>query len=218
MGLREAHMSAQRGWRKLSRRCARRPAAALARRGVPRGARGARRLQRRRQRQHRQQPGRRSRHRRLPDLLREAHGADRPGGYRWCRMICASCSDARCRRPISTCAPAPHRARRRPTSPRASPPRSHGQFWDVKDVDTSADGTLAIFAMRGPSPPTRTEEGPGLAHLPVHDRHRHAGAGHQSGQRPGSAHGQRRLAALPARRPHRVLLHAADAVAGRAAR
>ena len=28
-----------------------------------------------------------------------------------------------------------------------------GQFWDVKDVDTSADGTLAIFAMRGPLTP-----------------------------------------------------------------
>jgi Hydrazine synthase alpha subunit middle domain len=28
-----------------------------------------------------------------------------------------------------------------------------GQFWDVKDVDTSADGTLVIFAMRGPLTP-----------------------------------------------------------------
>ncbi|MBV8342641.1 MAG: hypothetical protein JO173_09720 [Gammaproteobacteria bacterium] len=28
-----------------------------------------------------------------------------------------------------------------------------GQYWDVKDVDTSADGTLVIFAMRGPLTP-----------------------------------------------------------------
>jgi hydrazine synthase alpha subunit-like protein len=28
-----------------------------------------------------------------------------------------------------------------------------GEFWDVKDVDTSADGTLVIFAMRGPLKP-----------------------------------------------------------------
>ena len=28
-----------------------------------------------------------------------------------------------------------------------------GEYWDVKDVDTSADGTLAIFAMRGPLTP-----------------------------------------------------------------
>ena len=28
-----------------------------------------------------------------------------------------------------------------------------GQFWDVKDVDTSADGTLVVFAMRGPLTP-----------------------------------------------------------------
>jgi hypothetical protein len=28
-----------------------------------------------------------------------------------------------------------------------------GQYWDVKDVDTSADGTLVIFAMRGPLKP-----------------------------------------------------------------
>jgi hypothetical protein len=28
-----------------------------------------------------------------------------------------------------------------------------GQYWDVKDVDTSADGTLVVFAMRGPLTP-----------------------------------------------------------------
>ena len=28
-----------------------------------------------------------------------------------------------------------------------------GEFWDVKDVDTSADGTMVVFAMRGPLNP-----------------------------------------------------------------
>jgi hypothetical protein len=32
---------------------------------------------------------------------------------------------------------------------------ANGQFWDVKDVDTSADGTLVIFAMRGPLTPNQ---------------------------------------------------------------
>ena len=32
---------------------------------------------------------------------------------------------------------------------------SNGQFWDVKDVDTSADGTLVAFAMRGPLTPNQ---------------------------------------------------------------
>jgi len=30
-----------------------------------------------------------------------------------------------------------------------------GQVWDVKDVDTSADGTRVIFAMRGPLTPNQ---------------------------------------------------------------
>ena len=33
-----------------------------------------------------------------------------------------------------------------------------GQFWDVKDVDTSADGTLVIFAMRGPLTPMEDQK------------------------------------------------------------
>ena len=36
------------------------------------------------------------------------------------------------------------------TAPITAAAATSGQFWDVKDVDTSADGTRAIFAMRGP--------------------------------------------------------------------
>ena len=69
-----------------------------------------------------------------------------------------------------TCAPAPPRARRKPTSPRASPT---GALWDVKDVDTSADGKKVVFAMRGPlaHEPGR-QEAALLAHLRVRHRDR----------------------------------------------
>jgi Hydrazine synthase alpha subunit middle domain len=39
------------------------------------------------------------------------------------------------------------------TAPITAAAAANGQFWDVKDVDTSADGTLVIFAMRGPLTP-----------------------------------------------------------------
>ena len=39
------------------------------------------------------------------------------------------------------------------TAPITASAAASGQFWDVRDVDTSADGTLAIFAMRGPLTP-----------------------------------------------------------------
>src|SRR6516165_121956 len=35
-----------------------------------------------------------------------------------------------------------------------------GQVWDVKDVDTSADGSRAIFAMRGPLTPNQKAKDP----------------------------------------------------------
>jgi hypothetical protein len=35
-----------------------------------------------------------------------------------------------------------------------------GQYWDVKDVDTSADGTLVVFAMRGPLTPKQQQRNP----------------------------------------------------------
>jgi hypothetical protein len=39
---------------------------------------------------------------------------------------------------------------------------ANGQFWDVKDVDTSADGTLVVFAMRGPlTPKQNLKKAPG---------------------------------------------------------
>jgi hydrazine synthase alpha subunit-like protein len=35
-----------------------------------------------------------------------------------------------------------------------------GQYWDVKDVDTSADGTMVIFTMRGPLMPNQEQKNP----------------------------------------------------------
>ena len=196
--------------------CVQRPASPLRAVLCVLAACAAGRLQRRRQRQHRQQPVYRPGDRRLPDLLCEAHGADRPRRQRWRRTTCASCSDRSIRRRICTCAPAPRRARPKPTSPAASPP---ARVWDVKDVDTSADGTLVMFAMRGPldQEPAGARTRPRWRIWQYTIATDTLSAGDQSGRRPGSADGQRRLAALPARRAHRVLQHAPGPVAGRAA-
>ena len=59
----------------------------------------------------------------------------------------------------------------RPTSRPASLP---ALVYDVKDVDTSADGKRVVFAMRGPlSMKQKSEERAVLAHLRVRHRHRH---------------------------------------------
>ena len=179
------------------------------------GGSATRRLQRRRQRQHRQQPGRRSRHRRFPDLLREAHGADHHGGQRCSRTTCASCA-TRC--------PSADLYMRASASPSAKETNITTRITAGAELGRqgrryfrrrhAGDLRHARPARQEPGP----EEGALVAHLAVHHRQRHAGAGDQSDHRPRSADRQRRLTALPARRAHRVFDHAPATVAGRPAR
>ena len=93
-----------------------------------------------------------------------------------------------------------------------------GAAYDIKDVDVSADGTRVVFAMRGPlaanQDPTKPPSWRIWQYVLVTNT---LGPVINPGHRSGSAHGQRRLAALPAGRAHRVQQHAADAVAGHAA-
>ena len=87
----------------------------------------------------------------------------------------------------------------------------------MKDVDVSFDGKKVVFAMRGPLDDNQDEEDPPTWEIweydiVADDLHRVISSDTIAGGR------QRRLAALPAGWPHRVLLHAPARVEGHPAR
>ena len=95
----------------------------------------------------------------------------------------------------------------------SSPPPQTEGLGDIRDVDVSFDGSKVVFSMRAPVHRGRRRgRSADLEHLGIRRRRRKAlrriiAVGHDRRRRP------RHHAALPARRPHRVLLDPAAPVA-----